>query len=311
MNDLSKDIKLWEGCHFIQITNVKPSSVFDILVNSSMLSTFSSFELSLCFYPQWDDITSKQYIVEPYQDQIVSKPDSNDRYQKVTDPYAFSAWRAAGMILAWVVGQWNPSNILEIESLFTLWAAWYATYQTWTRMEWKLAVLTKHNNKFVTNPYTHYSHEIGNFLSFLQRARAKRYGADKILPDEVAFRSETNSFTLNAKFKIGSLLTNDGPVNIGSIRFSKEVLDALHEFGFHLGVDIKLWWDTSWKWNQMFSLSQDLEVEWNKTTVWYLDNTWNFKDWLIGLTETVNHGRLVTDKWTRTIAWKLIVYDSK
>jgi hypothetical protein len=134
----------------------------------------------------------------------------------------------------------KPSDLFSIETIVSIFGAYFVGKEMWDDIEEALISLTKNWRIRYQEQYYIYRLEKSTTLSlYSYHAKKRRYGKAAILPELMDFLQKRNSETIRMLFNTKDLKNLDNSsAHILSIRMNPKLIDTLEKEGFMLGVKL-------------------------------------------------------------------------
>lgn len=222
--------------------NNRMEHVYDVeLTNHRNLIHYSSLECHFVMYPYSRNITSDNITFCPFEE-YVKDIQSNQRsaYQKMASQFSKFFGLFLGAIIIVIFYFYLPGSLLSVESLLSLFGAYFIGKELWDDIE-NILINISSSWRFRYQPdYYSYKFAKNSTLAVYSRlAKKNRYGKVMLLPEKIDFIEQSNSQTLRLYFKKESYKEKSGEtLHILSIHIDPGMMEELESNGYMFGVKL-------------------------------------------------------------------------
>jgi hypothetical protein len=258
----------------------------------AQLKGYDSVECHIVLYPYSRKICSDDisfYPFEEYVKDVLSHQRS--AYVRISDRFHELFGLLLGLLIALVFALFKPEDLLSVESVVSVFAAYTIGKDLWNDIEQMLVDVSKGwPIRFQDNYYRYQLEKHTTLTSYSYLAKRQRYGKAPLLPEKIDFIKQSNSQTLRMCFNMRDLESFTEPsAHVHSIHVDPSLLEDLEESGFLFGVKLSL--------NKTFlGVTQSLELfqSMDKGTKGCLDEKEAWVDGAVFYRHTLACGRV---KW--------------
>lgn len=173
-----------------------------LLTDIDSAKKFDSFECSLSLYSIDTTVKADDFLFDPYEEYISDiAAGKRSTYEKIPD----TANQLFGMVLGLVIvvffAVFLPEQLLSIESVVSIFAAYTVGKEIWIDVDAFLQKLSRNwPVRWLDRDFFFERQQFGTFHRFWQRARIARFGHSNTLPAQIDFISHSNSKTIDMQF---------------------------------------------------------------------------------------------------------------
>ena len=219
-------------------------AIYDVEMEGiDQLQQYDRVECHTVLYPYSRRVTSEDISFYPFEE-YVSDLASHQRsaYAEIHSPSAEVCGLLLGGIIALVFAIIKPDELLSIESLVSILAAYAIGKEFWDDIERALVDLSRNWHLRLADVIYRYRLEKDTTLSaYFSLAKQRRYGRVPLLPDKMDFVKQSNSQTLRMCFARRDMTAfADVTAHVHSIHIDPALLSELEGTGFMFGVKVSL-----------------------------------------------------------------------
>ncbi|MDX1918371.1 MAG: hypothetical protein SFT81_04445 [Candidatus Caenarcaniphilales bacterium] len=233
--------------------------IFDTdLADLDQFKHYDALELHLIIYPFSQDLSPSDLVSSPYAEysqEITSN--HNSLYERVGDLPNTIFGLLLGLTLAFIFFQFNRDDLLTIESVVSIMAAYFIGKDLWDDLAKFLVGFTQSWSLSFQPPFYFYQLvKNPTLIGYAKLARQHRYGRESLFPERFDLIEHANSQVLRLYFTHRELKESDGDhANILTFSIKPDKLLSFREAGFMFGMKLKLvrrflWLEWCEEWSQ-------------------------------------------------------------
>jgi len=218
-------------------------NIYDIeLENPSSFFQLDSLEIHVILYPYSREINSRHILFNPYEEYARDVASGNhSAYSQIDKTFAKYFGILLGSFIAIVFAYFKPEDLLSVESIVGIFAAYSIGKEMWGDLEKALYNLTKKSKLRYQESYYKYELEKTTTLtSYSMIAKKVRYGKTSPLAGKMHFLQLSNSQTVRLFYEPSEWKDLKSNIHLLSIRVSPDKVLEFHKKGFLLGIKVSL-----------------------------------------------------------------------
>lgn len=218
-------------------------NIFDIeLEHPKSFAHLDALEVHIILYPYSREINSKHIVFNPFEEYAEDVLSGNhSAYSLIERSFAKYFGILLGGCIAGFFAYFKPEDLLSVESVVGIFAAYAIGKEMWADFERALYKLTKSKRLRYQESYYKYELEKTTTLTnYSQIAKKIRYGKSSPLPEKMHFMQLSNSQTVRLYFNPKEWDGFESDIHLLSVRIDKDKVQELHKHGFLLGVKVSL-----------------------------------------------------------------------
>ena len=239
-SQLSGLFKRAENLKVKLIQNDKFPYIYDLELDSpNKLFGFDSFELHVVLYPYSRKISSKSFVISPFEEYMHDAVGSyRSVYEKIEQIANNIFGISLGLLIACIFLWLKPSDLFSVQSIISVAGSYFIGKDIWDDIERFLVNATKDWKLKYQLSYYFYRLAKNTTLSLYSKlARQRRYGIKSLSPSEIDFVESSNSQTVRMLFRREDFVSHkENSAHILSIRLDPNLLSEFAESGFMLGI---------------------------------------------------------------------------
>jgi len=222
--------------------NKKYSNIYDVLLtNSEQIKKLKTFEAHFVLYPFDRRISSDDFKFNPFEEYV---KDIISEHRSVYVPIVDNSNKFFGIILGLIItlvfAIFKPENLISVESIVSIFAAYTFGKEFWDDLQKSLVKFTKSwKISYIENYYSYIIEKKTTLTKYSNLARRMRLDFTAVLPFKFDFIWQSNSQTLRLKFQTSDFenIPNER-IHLFSIQLKEESEKIFEEGGFLLGVKL-------------------------------------------------------------------------
>lgn len=207
------------------------------------LQGYDHVECHVVLYPYSRRVNSGDITFYPFEE-YVKDVLSNQRsaYAEIRGHFNEVFGLLLGLLIAVVFAAFKPEDLLSVESIVSVFAAYTIGKELWDDIERTLIGLSKNWRLRLQDSYYRYQLERHSTLAaYALLAKRRRYGKSSLLPERIDFIKQSNSQTLRMCFDMRDWRCFAEPSgHVHSIHVDPAVLSDFQAAGFMFGVKLSL-----------------------------------------------------------------------
>lgn len=220
--------------------NKSIKEVYDVkLIPQEMLQKSSSFEVHAMMYPYSREVNASHVMFLPYEEYAQDILQGHkSAYESIPQTMHKSFGMLLGFLITAVFVLWYPSGLFSVDSIVSIFAAYFIGKELWGEIENTLVRATRNGTIRFIEQYFRYRFEPNSTLAHYSNfAKKQRYTGKTVMAEYMDFSRQSNSQTLRMKFASHPETLNE-EAHLFSLHIDKEVISANRKKGFLLGFKL-------------------------------------------------------------------------
>lgn len=221
--------------------NTRFPNIWDVeLGNIRELARYNFVECHLVLYPKSRKICSKNIAFNPFEEYASDSAGSKSAYERIHRGFHEFFGLILGALIFLLFFLFNPQDLLSVESVVSIFGAYFLGKDFWDDIETLLIGLTKKLPLRYVGDYYAYRLEKHTTLSrYAFLAKRFRYGRETVLPAKMDLIQQSNSQTLRMFFRREVFRSmRDNSAHILSIHLDPALADEFESRGYLFGVKL-------------------------------------------------------------------------
>jgi len=226
------------------LIDVNIASVILFIVHSMLISLANcpkSKECHVVLYPYSRRVTSEAIAFYPFEEYVKDVlSHQRSAYTRIHSPFNEAFGLLLGLMIAVVFAVFKPQDLLSIESIVSVFAAYAIGKDLWDDIDRALVQVSKEWRICFQDNYYRYQAEKPTTLTFYSLlAKRRRYGKSSLLPEQIDFIKQSNSQTLRMCFNTKDLVSLAEPsAHVHSIHIDPPLSEEFEKSGFLFGIKL-------------------------------------------------------------------------
>lgn len=222
--------------------NMQFSNLIDVdMRRFDWLKEFHSLDCHIVLYPYSRTINSEQISFHPFEEYVKDILTSQkSAYVQMHGYFGKIFGLLLGLAIILVFLRFKPEDLLSVESVVAVFAAYFFGKEMWNEIESILVEFSKSwRLRFVQSYYSFALEKNTTLTRYSRMAKERRYGMPHLLPVKIDFIEQSNSQTLRMFFNVNDLFeVQSETAHLMSIRIEPDLEEEFAGKGFLLGVKL-------------------------------------------------------------------------
>ncbi len=216
--------------------------VFDVeMANVERLNKFHSLECHITLYPYSRKICATDFTFNPFEEYVKDiLSHQRSAYVRIHEHFKNIFGLCLGVLIILAFALYDRSQLTSIESIISVFAAYFIGKDLWDDIENFLINLTQRWKIQYSDRYYIYELEKHTTLTHYSHfAKQCRYGKAPLLPEYMDFIEQSNSQTVRMYFNMKDFQSLDNEsAHILSIHIKPSLLEEFEKRGYMFGVKV-------------------------------------------------------------------------
>ncbi|MBL7202230.1 MAG: hypothetical protein ISS56_18980 [Anaerolineae bacterium] len=224
--------------------NQEVPGIYDVEMRGiERLRAYDRVECHVVLYPYSRRITSDDIALYPFEEYVKDVlSHQRSAYAEILQTFNEVFGLLLGVVIALIFALLKPEELLSVESIVSVFAAYTIGKELWDDIERALVNVTKGwRIRFQESDYRYRLEKHTTLTLYSYLAKKQRYGKATLLPERIDFIKQSNSQTLRMCFDVSDLRSFAEPsVHIHSIHVDPALQGEYEQGGYLFGVKLGL-----------------------------------------------------------------------